>query len=102
MVTRGEDETEAESDEVGWEVRAFWTGAGTATRYWSAMTNEDRMTGVPPCGRSKPRAAVTLILSTPERGTGASGCGLPGVGVVDREMSEPEGVGVCDERDDRR
>lgn len=46
----------------------------------------------PPCGKLSPFAAVTRILSIPLLGTGgltaSSGWGLPGVGVVEREVSE--------------
>lgn len=46
-----------------------------------------------PCGKLRPLPAVTRILSIPLRGTGgvlapiASGCRLPGVGVVDLDPS---------------
>lgn len=50
------------------------------------------MQHLPPCGKLSPFAAVTRILSIPLLGTGgltaSSGWGLPGVGVVEREVSE--------------
>lgn len=52
----------------------------------------------PPCGNSRPLAAVTLIFNIPDRAIGASGRGLLGVGVVERDPTPlADGVGVEDE-----
>lgn len=46
---------------------------------------------------------MTRIFKTPDLGTGASGWGFPGVGVVDLEIAaDSAGVLFCEDRDESR